>query len=199
MTTTNFIELMASPALDLGAIGAELDRLSPEARLQSVARLGRRQQAALYEAAAGFRPMTLEDIVPSSLPPLMEVAHEGKNSLPAFTRFAKVFCRPDGGGAGDELWGYNRTRPLVATTVGPGYFVARPYERPGEVLIDYLRTPPRKPQAWPEILPNSARLSRLVYYQTQDILRGVSKHVSIGRATKKGKDMDAWFVLCRQD
>ena len=31
----------------------------------------------------------------------------------------------------------------------------------------------------------------------QDFMRGVSSHVSIGRAQKKGKNMDAWFVLSR--
>ena len=45
----------------------------------------------------------------------------------------------------------------------------------------------------------SARLSRFVYYRTQDVLRGVSRHVTVGRATKGGKPMSAWFVLCRDD
>ena len=188
-------EILAQGSLDLSALGQALDSLDGPARLAAAAGLSRRQQAALFEAACGHRPLSSSDLVPAALPPLVEVVHEGKNSLPAFTRFAKVFCRPDGDEK-DELWGYNRTRSLVATTVGPGYFVARPGAT-GEVLIDYLRTPPRRPDAWPEILSNRSRLGRFVYYQTQDILRGLSQHVSIGRATKNGKDMDAWFVLCR--
>ena len=32
-----------------------------------------------------------------------------------------------------------------------------------------------------------------------DALRGVSKHVSIGRAIRNGKVQDNWFVLCRRD
>jgi hypothetical protein len=32
----------------------------------------------------------------------------------------------------------------------------------------------------------------------QDVLRGVSRHVSIGRAYKKGKPKGARFVLCRE-
>jgi len=100
---------------------------------------------------------------------------------------------------GRELWGYNRTGAFVETTVGPGYFVAYPSEVGGEVLVDYLRVPPRCPEHWPTIVPNSTRLSRFVYDGTQDILRGVSKHVTIGRATKGGKPMSAWFVLCRDD
>jgi hypothetical protein len=67
------------------------------------------------------------------------------------------------------------------------------------VLVDYLRVPPERPDHWPPILPNSARLSKVVYNGTQDVLRGVSKHVTIGRATKGGKPMSAWFVLCRDE
>ena len=73
----------------------------------------------------------------------------------------------------------------------------RPVE--GEVLVDYLRVPPKRPEHWPEILPNSARLSKVVYNGMQDVLRGVSRHVAIGRATKGGKPMSSWFVLCRED
>ena len=67
------------------------------------------------------------------------------------------------------------------------------------MLVDYLRVPTEVPGHWPEILPNSARLSKVVYNGTQDILRGVSRHVTIGRATKAGKPMSAWFTLCRHD
>ena len=92
----------------------------------------------------------------------------------------------------------NRNSGLIETTVGPGYYVA--YDRGAdEVLVDYLRQPPRHPEGWPEILPNSARLSRFVYNGTQDVLRRVSKHVSIGRAMRNQKWMDAWFILIRQD
>ena len=44
-----------------------------------------------------------------------------------------------------------------------------------------------------------ARLGRFVYAGMIDIMRGVSTHVTIGRALKGGKFMDAWFVLCRED
>ena len=48
---------------------------------------------------------------------------------------------------------------------------------------------------------------RAVYGNMIDIMRGLSKHVSIGRAKRvkqAGKPesaqwMDAWFVLCRED
>src|SRR5262245_49347781 len=81
---------------------------------------------------------------------------------------------------------------------GPGYFVA--YVAPeGGVHIDYRRTPSDRPASWPPILPNSARLSRFIYNGTVDVMRRVSTHVSIGRAMRDGKPMDAWFVLARRD
>jgi hypothetical protein len=111
-----------------------------------------------------------------------------------FRIFEKRFCRPDDPRGTATLWGYNEQ--TFKTFTGPGYFVARPAER-GEVVIDYCDVPPRKPAAWPEILPNSARLARFIYYQTRDFMRGVSRDVTIGRATRQGQPMDNWFVLCR--
>jgi len=66
------------------------------------------------------------------------------------------------------------------------------------VNIDYTRVPPRGAEGWPAVLPNSARLSRFIYNGTQDRMRGVSAHVTIGRASRAGKDMDNWFVLVRE-
>jgi hypothetical protein len=184
-----------SPSID--AIEAHLDSLDPDARVAEVRSLGRSEQARLFEAASGHRSISLDHFVPTSHGPMEEVVHEGKNSLPAFNHFAKVFVRPEAGAP--ELWGYNRAGGFIETVVGPGYFVAYPHAVPGEVLVDYLRVPPSRPGHWPEILPNSARLSVVVYNGTQDILRGVSKHVTIGRATKGGKPMSAWFALCRRE
>ena len=52
---------------------------------------------------------------------------------------------------------------------------------------------------WPEIVPNSVKLGRFVYAGMIDVMRGISSHVSIGRARKKHGWMDAWFVLVRED
>lgn len=194
---TRLRDLLSVERPDMQAIESHLDALEPTARLGEVRGLGRAHLARLFEAADGHRPISLADVVAPSRPPMHEVVHGGKNSLPAFSHFAKVFVRPEA--TAHELWGYNRTGRFVETVVGPGYFVARPHDVEGEVLVDYLRTPPDKPDHWPDIIPNSARLSKVVYDGTQDILRGVSKHVIIGRATKAGKPMSAWFVLCRQD
>jgi hypothetical protein len=193
----NLDDLLRSGRFDLEDVGRRLDQLHPAARLTAVRSLGGRAQAELYDAAKGARKLRLEDLVPHQTAVMQEVVHEGKNSLPAFTHFAKVFCRPKHGEA-RELWGYNRNSKLVERTVGPGYYVA--YEGPGdEVLVDYTRLPKGKLTHWPEILGNEERLSRFVYAGMIDALRGVSEHVTIGRAIRNGKVADNWFVLCRQD
>ncbi|CAN5755975.1 hypothetical protein BH24BAC1_BH24BAC1_37880 [soil metagenome] len=121
-----------------------------------------------------------------------EVIHYGRNSLPVLSLFEKRFCRPEA--RADELWGYNE-HPIRSLT-GPGYFVAR-QASDSEVIIDYAALPSDKPPSWPKILPNSARLGRFVYYGLSDTLRGVSRHVTVGRAVREGKPVDNWFVLCR--
>ncbi|MEZ4288675.1 MAG: hypothetical protein R3A47_11175 [Polyangiales bacterium] len=190
------IELLNGNAPNIQSIGEHLDALSPNERLEQTRALRRGHQRLLFDIANGFKPVSTADIVGTNVPAMTEVVHNGKNSLPLFTRFAKVFVRPEA--SSNELWGYNRNSAFLETVVGPGYFVARNHSVPGEVLVDYLEVPPSKPAAWPEIISNSSRLSYFVYNQTQDILRGVSKHVSIGRATKRGKDLPAWFVLCKE-
>jgi hypothetical protein len=189
-------DLLDSDTLDMAAVASHLDSLDPAERVVEVRTMGRAHLARLFEAAKGHKPISLNDIVNSNHGVMQERVHYGKNSLPAFNHFAKVFVRP-APQEGAELWGYNRAGAFVETVVGPGYFVAYPSEVAGEVLVDYLRVPPERLEHWPPILPNSARLSRVVYNGTQDILRGVSEHVTIGRATKGGKPMSAWFALCR--
>lgn len=188
------LQFFAKPdTVDLEGLRAYLDGLDHPARLEATRKLGGREQARLFEAAKGFRPITLDDFVPKDTAPLSEVIHWGRNTLPAFNFFQKRFCRPEG--KDDELWGYNEQSMKWA--VGPGYFVTR-QSSPEEVVIDYYEVPPGKVPSWPDIKQNSSGLSRLVYDKMQDFMRGVSKHVSIGRAAKKGKDMDAWFVLTRE-
>lgn len=178
--------------VDLEGLASCLDGLPSAQRVAEVRDLSGAEQARLFEAARGFRRVTLDDFVPADEPPLHTVIHFGRNSLPVFRLFEKRFCRPDE--AKEEIWGYNEQTWKALT--GPGYFVAR-LASDLEVVIDYCEVPPRKPEAWPPILPNSARLSRFIYYRTRDFMRGVSRHVSIGRATRDGKPMDNWFVLCR--
>jgi hypothetical protein len=199
------LTVLLEPKIDLPHIARILDELGLSGRLDTIRGWDTAQQAAIYEAAKGFRPLGLEHFVPAAVGPLTEVIHHGKNSLPAFTHFQKRFCRPGptakNGGADDddreELWGYNH-QDLHAWT-GPGYFVTHLGDDAGEVAIDYRMVPLAKPDGWPDILPNSARLGRFVYAGMVDVMRGISKHVSIGRARRGRHWMDAWFVLCRED
>jgi hypothetical protein len=189
------IHEMLRPPIAPVAIASALDGLDASARARALAGLRRRELAALFDAAADNRPVLLTDLVPAEVPPLTEVIHDGKNSLPMFTRFQKCMCRPPGADR-NELWGYNE-QDLRAIT-GPGYFVVHRSER-SEVLVDYRRLPPEPPPGWPKILPNSARLSRFIYNGTVDVLRRVSEGVTIGRAYRRDRPMDAWFALVRRE
>ena len=185
---------IAAGAIDVTALAAELDAMRPETRIREVRNLGKTEQARLFDAAEGARPIVLADLVPVGIAPMVEVIHAGRNSLPMFRIFEKRFCRPADDDA--QLWGYNEHGARWMT--GPGYFVARQHGD-GEVLVDYLEVPPEKPEEWPPIQPNSALRGRFVYGGMQDVLRGVSRHVSVGRARRKGKPLDNWFVCCRVD
>ena len=185
-------EVVASPSTVLATLAKELDSFDHAKRLAWIRALSGRDQAKLYEAAEGFRTVGLDYFVPATTAPLVEVIHHGKNSLPLFSSFQKRFCRPPSGGD-KELWGYNHQSMTWAT--GPGCFVV--HSIGNEVDIDYTKLPTGKPAAWPEIRDNNRGLSRLVYATMKDRMRGVSNHVSIGRAAKKGKWLDNWFVLCR--
>ncbi len=59
--------------------------------------------------------------------------------------------------------------------------------------------PTEKPAHWPPIAPSSARLGRFIYEGTVDVMRGISAHVSVGRAKNKRGWVDAWFVLLREE
>jgi hypothetical protein len=192
-------DLLRSGSVDLQAVGAEFEAASPRDRVAITEALDGKEQEKLWHAAAGG-PVTIGEMVPRDVGPLRPVIFHGKNSLPAFTRFQKRFCRPATGVERDELWGYNyQPTKWLAPLTGPGYFVA--YDSPGlgGVAVDYTRIPTGKPAEWPEIHDNSYRLSRFIYNGTIDYLRRVSEHLLIGRATRDGKEMPNWFLLCRED
>jgi hypothetical protein len=194
MELKNLIEVH----LDLPRLSKDLDELGFSGRHWSVRQWTHSNMATLWDAAKGFRPVTLDDFVPPSLAALVEVIHHGKNSLPAFSHFQKRFCKPSAPEMNkDQLWGYNENwhEPFS----GPGYYVAHAATDPGEVDIDYTMLPPGKVEGWPTIVPQSARLGRFIYEGMVDVMRGISSHVTIGRAKKKQGWMDAWFVLVRED
>ncbi len=181
---------------DREVIAEQLDRMSHGERLEAIRSLGgARAQARLWEAAAAAPAVTLDDLVPPDLPPLREVIWQGKNSLPAFTLFQKRFCRPAPGTTSAQLWGYNHT--AIAWLVGPGYFVVH-REGDAPAAIDYRLVPPSQPAGWPAVKPNDTGASYFVYRDMVDYLRRVSRHVLIGRATRYGKELPNYFVLCRE-
>ena len=189
------LQELLGPRPDSGAVAAQLEALDPVRRRDECLSLQPWHLSRLFEVAKGARTLRLGDLVPSRRAPLEPIVHDGRNTLPVFRRFAKVMARaPEGG---EELWGYNRTGRLLETLVGPGYFVVRPHEVPGELAVDY-RVLPRVPApGWPPLRPNAAGLGRVVYAGTVDVLRGVTAHVSIGRASRDGRFLPAFFVLCR--
>jgi|HubBroStandDraft_1064217.scaffolds.fasta_scaffold105838_2 hypothetical protein len=189
--------------LDLPQLSKVLDELGTEGRVWSVRQWTRAHQATLWEAAKGVRAITLDDFVPPSIGALVPVIHHGQNSLPMHTHFQKRFAKlPEGDGApaapdGARLVGYNEQ--TLAAFSGPGYFMVHPSTEAGEVDIDYTMVPTVKPTTWPPIVPNSVRLAPVIYGGMIDVMRGISSHVTIGRARRKHGWMDNWFVLVRED
>jgi hypothetical protein len=203
----------SSPERELKALLAErpvrpqsvadlLDGLGNEECVRAIRSLGRGAQSRLYEAVDGFRPLCLADLVAPGVDDFVPVRHFGRNTLPLFTHFEKRFCRPRGADRDKpgELYGFNFQ--TLAPLTGPGYFVAR--EDPGrpEVWVDYNQLPPAHPDdwpdGWPEVASNNRGLPRLVFGFMVDTLRGVSEHVTIGSAARRGRDIGSWFVLCRE-
>ncbi len=178
------------------AIAELLDGLSHEQRVTACRLLGRSEQRNLYEAVEAFKPLSIEDLVPRSVADFTTVRHFGKNTLPAFTHFEKRFCRPRQAAEKPELYGFNFQ--TMAPVTGPGYFVARDDSDRREVLVDYCCVPDEHPADWPPIRSNEKGLARFVYGFMVDTLRGVSQHVTIGSAARRGKDLGSWFVLCRE-
>jgi hypothetical protein len=196
--------------LDLPRLTQVLDELGHLGRLETVRAWDGGTMAKLYEAMKGYQPVTLDYFVPPAIPPLTEVIHHGKNSLPAFTHFQKRFCKPAPSDpkAAETLWGYNHNGGFVTWFSGAGYYVAHDWE-PGEIAVDYTLVPAGRPEAWPDAVVKNERGigPRAVYGNMVDIMRGLSKQVSIGRARRckaggkveSSEWMDAWFVLCRED
>lgn len=193
-----FVGLLRDAVVKPHEVARALDSMGPEERVRAIRATGRAEQRRLYEAVRGFRELRLTDMVAPSQPALTPVRHFGKNTLPAFTHFEKRCCRPSDAdpNAPDRLYGYNEGSSRWIT--GPGYFVLRPDPAHGELLVDYNQVPPERPSAWPEIRRNEQGLSRFVYGFMIDTLRGVSQHVTVGSAARRGKDLGSWFLLCRE-
>ena len=194
-----FAKSVADAGVAPAKIAALFDGLNAELRTALVRKLGRAEQRALYRKVEGFAPVALVDLVPPNRRDLEEVRHLGLNTLPAFRVFEKRFCRLPGedATAPSALAGYNFQ--TMSPITGPGYFVAVDDPDHREVLVDYRRLPASKPADWPRIRSNERGLARFVYGFMVDRLRRVSEHVTIGSATRKGREMGSYFALTRCD
>ncbi|MDP9037518.1 MAG: hypothetical protein M3O50_22200 [Myxococcota bacterium] len=194
MDLRNLIEVH----LDLPRLARDLDQLGHPGRTWAVSQWSGANMATLWDAAKGFHPVGVDDLVPSSVPPLVEVVHEGKSSRAALTDFQKFFCRPSDPASAEVAFGFGR-HALSALT-GPGYHVAHVSAEPGELDLVYAESPGERPPHWPPVAPSWAALGRSAYRGRIDVMRGLSTHVSIGRTRRtKGTWADQWFVLVRED
>lgn len=192
------VTVLLEPEIDLERLAEVLDGLGHEGRAHAARTWTKQHKARLYEAAKGRRPIELDFVVPASVGPLVEVVHEGHNTLPMFTRFEKRFVRlPEGeeyavAGYNEQAWRrFN----------GPGYFVVTKGEgeHEGELVLDYTKVPKSRPPSWPEIQKNEGGLAGMVNGGLVDYVRALSTHVSIGTATRHGKDLGQFFTLVRKD
>jgi hypothetical protein len=180
-------------------IDALLGPLSAAERVAAVRSLGGADLRLLWRAAAGYRALRLTDLVPPQVAALAPVRHFGRNSMAAFTIFEKRFYRDNGANpaAPELLFGANFQ--TMSPLTGPGYFVVEQEPNSPELRVDYRRLPEHTPADWPKIRANERGISRLVYGFMVDTLRGVSEHVTIGSAARNGRDIGAFFVLCREE
>jgi hypothetical protein len=184
--------------LPIKELATLLDGATHDERVTWVRSLGRSGQRRLWQAAEGFLPLALADLVPPQRADGETVRHFGKNTLPAFTHFEKRFCRPAGQDARrpTALFGFNFQ--ALAWLTGPGYYVAHADPALPEVLIDYRELPPAAPAGWPPLRRNEVGAARFVYGFMVDRLRRVSEHVTIGSAARHGRDLGSWFLLTRE-
>lgn len=194
-------DLLGLGTIDIDALARRLDAMRADQRVSFVRALGKADMIRLWDAAAG-RAVSAEDFVPAHVPPATEIIHEGKNSLPLFSRFQKRFTRGDAPGV---VYGYNHN-DFNWTTAGPGYFVghvehkARVADQQGIFGLDYYAIPPAAaalPPSWPKVRRNELGLQCFIYAKMVDYMRKVSDGVTIGRAWKLGRRTSNYFVLAR--
>lgn len=192
-------ELVARADVGARELAEAFDRLSLADAIAAARSLaGRGPQRALWHKVGDNPPICVSDLVPADLTPMRPVVFHGKNSLPVFTEFQKICCRPPSEQRTDVLWGYNETP--IKSLVGPGYYVVHDTARNpfGGAAFDYRQLPQSHPAGWPDIRPNSAGLSRFVYNGMVDYMRRVSRSVFIGSATRGEREIDSYFVLVRE-
>lgn len=191
------VTVLLEPKIDLQRLSEVLDGLGHEGRVHATMTWTPKQKKAIFEAAKGFKPLDLDFLVPSSVGDLVEVIHDGHNTVPLFSHFQKRFVRLQG--ESHPIAGYNHQSMQMFT--GPGFFLVKKGEgeHEGELEIDYTKSPKTKPDHWPTIRENDGLIGGIVYGNMVDYLRGISSHVAIGAAFKNGKPRHQWFTLVRRD
>lgn len=197
---------LVDQSASIGAIAEALDASPAAERRNAALALSRAEQRMLFRKAAAAPPVTMADFVPAGIPPLRQVRHYGRNTLPLprnFQYFEKRFCRPQGDS--DRLFGYNAWPPLTRL-IGPGYFVAAStagnpeWQERGAIVVDYFQVPDGLvAEGWPRVIPNTERLQKFIFNRTRDFMRRLSTHVTIGAAYRAEKPLDYYFVLVRAE
>jgi len=184
--------LLRDDKTTLAQVTAYLKPLSHEQKSNEALSLNKKCQARLWVLAKDGSPLDLNYLVPKDAKSLDPQPFDGKNSLPVFTRFQKVFYRtPDG-----LIGGYNNSS--AAPLIGWGYYIAEPNPKTNkELAVNYTKLPKDKPAGWPAIKPNTAFPTIFVYGNMIDYLRRVDDEVLIGKAFRQGKEMENYFVLIR--
>ena len=172
-------------------IARHLDAFGSVSKRQEVLSLRRDDQFKLFELAAQGARLAPEELVPGGSKEV-ELLFEGRNSMPAFSRFQKGFFRSTDG----RLFG--RNVQTFSWLTGPGYFEVLPSPRSAnELLLDYAKIPAAVPAGLPAPRSNDDGVGRLVFGGMNDYLRRVAAGVLIGWAFKDGKDLKTTFVLAR--
>lgn len=190
-STMTLAELLRSPGINAALVAAFLDGLDRAGRVAAVQSLPGSALKLLWNACADAAPLTMDEFVPPSLPEGEMLTYAGKNNLPAFSLFEKRFTRQGG-----AVIGYNHSAP--SPLIGPGYFTVSPSDRPRELLFDYDRVPAAAPAGWPAVKRNDRGLSWVVFRHLHDFCRRAGEGVVIGEGTRRGKPMNAFFVLARR-
>jgi hypothetical protein len=152
--------------------------------------LKQKELKTLYDAYEGVNPISLESLVSSGQPSFKIIEHFGYNNLPFFRAFSKPMYRSSEGviaGRNAQFWEF---------LTGPGYFTARQLNDT-EILIDYTTLPESKPDDWPRVTSNARGLSFFVFRNLQDTLRAITDRITIGRASRSGKELPQYFILVR--
>ena len=194
MTLEEILKIVTASEINPKELAEALDALDHDERVAATRRFNTRIQKNLYGATEG-QDVTVDHLVPHDATN-QEVIHHGTNTLPAFRQFQKRFARPTDPENRDVV-GYNHNWYQFATS--PGYFVGSFDPDVEEFIIDYTQLPTEKDPNWPKIISNKFGLGIFVWTGMKDRVRKVSDHVTIGRAFRGDKPMNAYFVLVRED